>query len=62
MNNTSLSNFLNNAEAIMSNVISNNEITIVTSDDGSVVLISERDLVNLLKSKEDLFDIVKDRK
>lgn len=62
MNNTSLSNFLNNAEAIMSNVISNNEITIVTSDDGSVVLITEKDLANLLKSKEDLFDIVKDRK
>lgn len=62
MNTTSLSNFLNNTEAIMSNVISNDEITIVSSDEGSVVLISENDLAKLLKSKEDLFDIVQERK
>lgn len=38
---TTLSNFLNNAEDFISNCISNEEIIKITTDEGSVVLITE---------------------
>ncbi len=52
MNIMSLSNFLNNTEAIMSNTIENNDLTVIESDEGNSVLISESDFVRLIDSKD----------
>lgn len=54
MNRTSLSNFLNNTEALITNTIDNEEITIIESDEGNVVLISEKDFLELMDSRENL--------
>lgn len=40
MNYTSISNFLNNAEDIINNTITNNEVTAIKTEDGSAVLMS----------------------
>lgn len=57
MNKTSLSNFLNNTEAFINNAIANDEITMIESPDGNLVLISEKDFLEILNSKDD-FKIV----
>lgn len=41
MTTTSLSNFINNSEDIISNVLLNEEITKITTKDGNVVIITE---------------------
>ena len=41
MTTTSLSNFINNSEDIISNVLLNEEITKITTEEGNVVLITE---------------------
>ena len=41
MNRTTLSNFLNNAEAIISNCLTNEESTTITTGEGNVVLVTE---------------------
>lgn len=41
MTTTSLSNFINNTEAIISNVLLNEEVTKITTEEGNVVLITE---------------------
>ena len=54
MNHTTLTNFINNAEDIISNTISSNEITAIKAEEGSVVLMSGEQynyLIGLLKSK-----------
>ena len=54
MNHTSLTNFINNAEDIINNTISNNEITAIKTEDDSVVLMSREQynyLIGLLKDK-----------
>lgn len=50
MINTSLSNFLNNTEAIISNSINNNEPVTIKSDDCNLVIISEKEYERLLLS------------
>ena len=57
MNKTSLSNFLNNTEAFINNAIANDEITTIESSNGNLVLISEKDFLEILNSKDD-FKIV----
>lgn len=52
MNIMSLSNFLNNTEAIMSNTIENNDLTVIESDEGNTVLISESDFIKLIDSRD----------
>ena len=42
MNYTILSNFLNNAENIISNTIANEEHTTIRSEDGNVVMLTEQ--------------------
>ena len=42
MNYTTLSNFLNNAENIISNTINNEEHTTIKTEDGNVVLLTEQ--------------------
>ena len=41
MNYTTLSNFINNAENIISNTITNEEHTLIETEDGNAVLIPE---------------------
>ena len=41
MNYTTLSNFINNAENIISNIITNEEHTLIETEDGNAVLIPE---------------------
>ena len=41
MTTTSLSNFINNSEGIISNVLLNEEITKITTEEGDVVIITE---------------------
>lgn len=53
MNKTSLSNFLNNVEAFINNAISNEQITMIKSSDGNLVLISEKDFLEILNSKDE---------
>jgi len=50
MNTTSLSNFLNNTEDIISNTLTNEDITIVKSEEGNVVVISEQQFLALLNA------------
>ena len=50
MINTSLSNFLNNTEAIISNSVNNNEPVTIKSDDCNLVIISEKEYERLLLS------------
>lgn len=59
MNKTSLSNFLNNTEAFMNNTIANDEITMIESSDGNLVLISEKDFLAIMNSKDELKTIAK---
>ncbi len=54
MNHTTLTNFINNAEDIIYNTISNNEITAIKAEEDSVVLMSREQynyLIGLLKDK-----------
>lgn len=56
MNHTTLTNFINNAEDIIINTISNNEITAIKTEEDSVVLMSRKQynyLIGLLKDKYD---------
>lgn len=48
MINTSLSNFLNNTEAFISNSVNNNEPVTIKSDDCNLVIISEKEYERLL--------------
>ena len=48
MINTSLSNFLNNTEAIISNSVNNNEPVTIKLDDCNLVIISEKEYERLL--------------
>lgn len=50
MNTTSLSNFINNAEDIINSTITNEDITIVKSKEGNVVVISEQQFITLVQS------------
>lgn len=50
MINTSLSNFLNNTEAIISNSVNNNEPVTVKSEECNLVIISEKEYERLLLS------------
>lgn len=50
MNYTSLSNFLNNAENIISNTIANEEFTLIQTEEGSVVLMSENQFLCLVEA------------
>lgn len=50
MNTTSLSNFLNNTKDIISNTLTNEDITIVKSEEGNVVVISEQQFLALLNA------------
>ena len=59
MNKTSLSNFLNNTEAFINNAIANDEITRIESSDGNLVLISEKDFLGIVNSKDELKNFIK---
>lgn len=48
MTTTSKSNFLNNVEDILSNIITNNESVVVKTEEGRVILLSEDDYNKLL--------------
>lgn len=48
MSTTSKSNFLNNTEAIIENIISNKDHVVVETDKGNVVLISEEEYDKLV--------------
>lgn len=50
MNYTSLSNFINNAENIISNTILNEQFTTIKTEEGNVVLISENQFECLIDS------------
>ncbi len=50
MNTTSLSNFFNNTEDIISNTLTNEDITIIKSEEGNVVVISEQQFLALLNA------------
>lgn len=59
MNHTTLTNFINNTEAIINNTISNNEVTAIKSEEGSAVIMSGKQynyLVSKLKDIEKLTD------
>ncbi len=59
MNHTTLTNFINNTEAIITNTISNNEVTAIKSEEGSVVIMSGKQynyLVSKLKEIRKLTD------
>ena len=49
MINTSLSNFLNNTEAFISNSANNNEPVTIKSDDCNLVIISEKEYERLVE-------------
>ena len=49
MQKTTLSNFLNNTEAIINNTLYNKEFTKITTEDGNVVLITEEQFVDFLE-------------
>ena len=50
MNYTSLSNFLNNAESIINNTITNEQFTTIKAKEGNVVLMSEQQFTCLIES------------
>ena len=50
MNTISLSNFIINTEAIITNTIYNNEINIIKTKEGNAILISEQEFNSLLNS------------
>lgn len=50
MNYTTLSNFLNNAENIISNTIVNEEFTSIQTEEGNVVLLSENQFLCLVEA------------
>lgn len=50
MNYTSLSNFLNNAENIINNTITNEQFTTIKAEEGNVVLMSEQQFTCLIES------------
>ncbi len=54
MNRTSLRNFLNNAEPLTINTIINEDMTIIECVHGNAILISEKDFVKLMNSRDDL--------
>lgn len=58
MNKLSLSNFLYNTEAITMNTIYNNEINLIQTEEGNVVLISEKEFLSILNTmhKSDIFN------
>lgn len=50
MNYTSLSNFLNNAENIISNTIANEQFTTIQTEEGNAVLLSENQFLCLVEA------------
>lgn len=54
MNHTSLSNFLNNTEDIINNIVNNKEFTTVNTKEGNVVIMTEqqyKSIVRFIRSK-----------
>lgn len=63
MYHTSLNNFLNNAEDIITNTVSNNEVTDIKTEDGNAVLMSGKQynyLVGQLRDRYMLSNIQKE--
>ena len=48
METTSISNFLNNSEAIINNIITNKEPVTITSSDGNLILTTEEEYKKLI--------------
>lgn len=57
MNYTSISNFLNNAEDIINNTVSNNEITAIKTEGGSAVLMSGKQYNYLVSQLRDRYTL-----
>ena len=62
MNYTSISNFLNNAEDIINNTVTNNEITAIKTEDGSAVLMSGKQYNYLVRQLRDRYTLSNDMK
>lgn len=62
MNHTSISNFLNNAEDIINNTITNNEVTAIKTEDGSAVLMSGKQYNYLVGQLRDRYTSSNDMK
>lgn len=62
MNHTSISNFLNNAEDIISNTITNNEVTAIKTEDGNAVLMSGKQYNYLVSQLRDRYTSSNDTK
>lgn len=59
MNTILLSDFLNNSKYIIKNTIYNNELNLIKTDYGNVVLIAEHDfnsMLNLMHKSNNLFN------
>lgn len=62
MNHTSISNFLNNAEDIINNTVTNNEVTAIKTEDGSAVLMSGKQYNYLVRQLRDRYTLSNDMK
>lgn len=62
MNYTSISNFLNNAEDIINNTVTNNEVTAIKTEDGSAVLMSGKQYNYLVRQLRDRYTLLNDMK
>lgn len=62
MNYTSISNFLNNAEDIINNTVTNNEVTAIKTEDGSAVLMSGKQYNYLVGQLRDRYTLSNDMK
>ena len=62
MNHTSISNFLNNAEDIINNTVTNNEVTAIKTEDGSAVLMSGKQYNYLVRQLRDRYTLLNDMK
>lgn len=62
MNHTSISNFLNNAEDIINNTVTNNEVTAIKTEDGSAVLMSGKQYNYLVGQLRDRYALSNDMK
>lgn len=62
MNYTSISNFLNNAEDIINNTVTNNEVTAIKTEDGSAVLMSGKQYNYLVRQLRDRYTLSNDMK
>lgn len=62
MNHTSINNFLNNVEDIINNTVANNELTVIKTEDGNVVLLSEKQYNYLVSQLRDRYTLQSDIK